>query len=143
MNKSQKKYSSKYHLKKEFEIILNKMYIINLDFELYKNLKSGEIKKYITDYIPYTSQIILNSLFNNIILELSKIIIDNSDYKGYENICIKNLLKKYEDNNYYFTNDYRFAPTKLGANVSAKSSSINFLTNGSYNGKDKWQKSKD
>ncbi len=68
---------------------------------------------------------------------------ENENFPLFIELCENGTIKKYEDNNYYFNNDYRFAPTKLGANVSAKSSSINFLTNCSYNGKDKWQKSKD
>lgn len=65
---------------------------------MYKTLKSDEEKKYITDNIPHTSIIILNALFNNVILELSKITVDSSEYRDMENINIKNFLKKYNEN---------------------------------------------
>ena len=60
MPSNQKEYTSKYYLKKEFEVILNKIYIIKQNFELFKVLKSDETKKNITDNMPYTCQIILN-----------------------------------------------------------------------------------
>lgn len=97
-----KKYDSKYYLKEQFSFILKKLYIIKQNYELYKTLKSDEEKKYITDNIPHTSVIILSALFNNIILELSKITVDSSDHKGMENINIENFLKKYDENKVIF-----------------------------------------
>lgn len=116
MPSNQKEYTSKYYLKKEFEVILNKIYIIKQNFELFKVLKSDETKKNITDNMPYTCQIILNSLFNTIILELSKIIVDNSDYKGMENVCVKNFLKKYENNKSLFKEKKYYYVTEINNN---------------------------
>ena len=68
---------------------------------------------------------------------------ENENFPLFIELCENGVIKKYEDNNYYFTNDYTFMPSKFGSNNTAKSSSINFLTNSSYNGKNKWQKLKD
>ena len=44
-----KKFNSKYYLKKEIDYLLIKMYQIKVSFEIFKDLKSGEEKKFITD----------------------------------------------------------------------------------------------
>lgn len=111
-----KKYNSKYYLKEQFSFILKKIYIVKQNYELYKTLKSDEEKKYITDNIPHTSIIILNALFNNVILELSKITVDSSEYKGMENINIKNFLKKYDENKEIFKEKKYYYITEINTN---------------------------
>lgn len=100
-----KNYNSKHYFKKEFSFILNKLYIIKQEFELLKSLTSNEEKEYITDNIPHTIQLVLDSLYNNIIIELSKIIVDNSSFtnrgKVLENINVKNLFKNMMKTNFY------------------------------------------
>lgn len=93
-----KNYNSKYYLKKEINFLLNKLYIIKTNFELFKSLKSGDEKTYITDNIPFFGQVVLTALSKNMILELSKIIVDTPDFRGDENICIANLIEKYNQN---------------------------------------------
>ena len=93
-----KNYNSKYYFKKEINFLLNKLYIIKTNFELFKSLKSGDEKTYITDNIPFFGQVVLTALSKNMILELSKIIVDTPDFRGDENICIANLLEKYNQN---------------------------------------------
>ena len=112
----EKKYNSKHHLKQEFSFILKKLHIIRLNYELFKSLTSNEEKKYITDNIPYTSEIILEALFNNIILELSKITVDSPEYKGLENINIKNFLKKYNENKELFKVKKYYYATEINTN---------------------------
>lgn len=97
-----KKFNSKYYLRKEIDYLLNKMYQIKTSFELFKDLKLGEEKKYITDNIPFFSQIVLSALSKNVFLELSKIIVDTPDYSGDENICVSNLIDKYNKNKSIF-----------------------------------------
>ena len=97
-----KKFNSKYYLKKEIDYLLIKMYQIKVSFEIFKDLKSGEEKKFITDNIPFFSQTILTALSQNIFLELSKIIVDTPDFRGEENICLSNLIKKYNNNKSLF-----------------------------------------
>ena len=111
-----KNYNSKHYLKKEFSFILNKLYIIKQDYELLKLLTSNEEKEYITDNIPHTSKIILYALFNNIILELSKITVDSPDYKGMENINIKNFLKKYDENKELYKEKKYYYATEINTN---------------------------
>lgn len=93
-----KNYNSKYYFKKEINFLLNKLYLIKTNFELFKSLKSGDEKTYITDNIPFFGQVVLTSLSKNMILELSKIIVDTPDFRGDENICIANLIEKYNQN---------------------------------------------
>lgn len=95
-------FSSKYYLKKEIDYLLNKMYQIKTNFELFKDMQSGEEKRYISDNTPTFSRIVLSALSKNIFLELSKIIVDTSDYQGMENICIPNLIEKYSNNKNIF-----------------------------------------
>ena len=57
-----KKFNSKYYLKKEITYLLNKIVKIKLNFELFKDLKLGEEKKYITDNTPCFSQLVLSAL---------------------------------------------------------------------------------
>lgn len=115
-----KNYNSKHYLKKEFSFILNKLYIIKQDYELLKSLTSDEEKEYITDNIPHTSQLVLDSLYNNIIMELSKIIVDSSSFikrgKVYENINIKNFLKKYDENKHLFKEKKYYYATEIDTN---------------------------
>lgn len=97
-----KKFNSKYYLGKEIDYLLNKIYRIKASFELFKDLKLGEEKKYITDNIPFFSQLVLSALSQNVFLELSKIIVDTPDFRGDENICVANLIDKYNNNNCIF-----------------------------------------
>ena len=90
-------YCSKYYLKRELVYLLHKMLRIKTNFELFKDLKTGEVKEYITDNIPKCSYWILTALSNNVFLELSKIIVDTPEFQGKENICLKNLIKLYKN----------------------------------------------
>ena len=106
-----KKFNSKYYLTKEIDYLFIKMYQIKVSFEIFKDLKSGEEKKFITDNIPFFSQTILTALSQNIFLELSKIIVDTPDFRDEENICLSNLIEKYNnDKSLFKLKKYYYAP---------------------------------
>ena len=76
-----KKFNSKYYLKKEVKYLIDKLVKIKMNFEIFKDLKLGEEKKYITDNIPNFSVIVLAALSKNVLLELSKIVVDTPDFQ--------------------------------------------------------------
>lgn len=126
-----KKFNSKYYLKKEIDYLLMKMYRIKVSFEIFKDLKSGEEKEHITDNIPFFSKAILTALSQNVFLELSKIIVDTPDFRGEENICLSNLIEKYNnDKNLFKLKKYYYATdidNKKKVRINLHATNINSL----------------
>ena len=103
------KYNSKYHIDKEIDIIMNKLYIIKRSFQVYKELKSEKNVKIICNQFPYLFSLILDSLEYRIFIELSKLVNDNYS----DSISIIDLYKKYIENKavfkvkkYYYVYEY-------------------------------------
>ena len=100
MNK-QKKYSSKYHLKKELEIIIGELYSIKRTYQLYKKLLSKENGEIIVNNFPYMFSIMIKAMEEKVILGLYKTVYDKD--KDDKNICISDIIEIYNKNKTYFT----------------------------------------
>ena len=100
MNK-QKKYSSKYHLKKELEIIIEELYSIKRTYQLYKKLLSKENSEIIVNNFPYMFSIMIKAMEEKVILGLYKTVYDKD--KDDKNICISDIIEIYNKNKTYFT----------------------------------------
>ena len=92
------KYKSKYYLKKEIDIIMKNLYEINCAFGLFKDLSSGKNHEYICKSIPYSMKIILDTLFEKVLLELSKLLCDDDK----KSITILDIVKLYKTDKQYF-----------------------------------------
>ena len=86
--------TSKYNIKKEMDLIVKKIYHIKQTFNVFQKIRLEEEYKSISDRLPYTSSVILSALFNEVILGLSKLIVDGDN----QNLCIYAFLKKYRNN---------------------------------------------
>lgn len=100
MNK-QKKYSSKYHLKKELEIIIEELYSIKRTYQLYKKILSKENSEIIVNNFPYMFSIMIKAMEEKVILGLYKTVYDKD--KDDKNICISDIIEIYNKNKTYFT----------------------------------------
>ena len=60
--KNSKSYSSKYHLKKEMEIIIEKLYDIKRTFQLYQRLLSEDSHATLFKNFPYMFSIIIKAM---------------------------------------------------------------------------------
>lgn len=92
------KYKSKYYLKKEIDIIMICLHKINRSFKLFKELSSGDNYKYICSSIPHSMEIILDTLFESVLLELSKLLCD----KDKKSITILDIISLYKTDKQYF-----------------------------------------
>ena len=86
--------TSKYNVEKEVNLIVKKIYHIKQTFNVFQKIWLEEEYKSISDRLPYTSSIILSTLFNEVILGLSKLIVDDGD----NDLCIQSFLRKYYNN---------------------------------------------
>ena len=98
---NQKKYSSKYHLKKELEIIIEELYSIKRTYQLYKELLSKENSEIIVNNFPYMFSIMIKAMEEKVILGLYKTVYDKD--KDDKNICISDIIEIYNKNKTYFT----------------------------------------
>lgn len=98
---STKKYSSKYHLKKEIEIIIEKLYDIKRTYQLYRELLSEDNNSVICNKFPYMFSIIIKAMEEKTILGLYKIVYDKDNND--KNICISDVIETYKKNKTYFT----------------------------------------
>lgn len=102
VNNKLPKYCSKYYIRKEIEHIAYKICIINYEFNLFKELTTGENKKYICDRFPETFSHTIDALFLKLLIELAKLF-DNDD----DSICIPAFLNKYKKHkNIYNEKEY-------------------------------------
>lgn len=92
------KYKSKYYLKKEIDIIMNNLYEINRAFELFKNISSSDNHKYICKTIPFCTKVILEALFEKVLLGLAKLLCD----KDNKSITVLDIIDLYNTNKEYF-----------------------------------------
>lgn len=92
------KYKSKYYLKKEINIIMMNLYEINSAFKLFKDISSRENYEYICNSIPYCMKIILNALFEKVLMGLSKLLCD----KDNNSITVLDIIELYKTNKEYF-----------------------------------------
>ena len=83
-------YKSKYYLKKEINILMLRLYDIKKAFQLFKELSSKDNYELFCKKFPYIMHIILQSLKEKSLIELSKIICDEDK----KSISIKLLLCK-------------------------------------------------
>ena len=113
-----KKYSSKYHLKKEMEIIIEKLNEYNRAFQLYKCLLKEDNKAIIYKHFPYLFTIILNSLEEKFVLGLYKTIYD-IDSNG-KNICIIDIIKRYEKDKKHFTEKKYYYINRIDINKKVR-----------------------
>ena len=74
-----KRRTSKYYIHKEIELIMFKLYHIKQLFFIYKKIKFKNEYENIYKELPMMSIIILQSIFDRIILELSGLIVDFDD----------------------------------------------------------------
>lgn len=65
---------------------------------------------------------------------------ENVWFNDFNQLVNEGIVQKSEDNNYYFTEDYKIIAKR--SKGTAKSSSINFITNGNYSGEKKWKEKK-
>lgn len=100
-NTDKKKYSSKYHLKKEIEIIIEKLYDLKRTFQLYRNLRSEGNKQIICDNFPHMFSIIIQSMEEKVLLGLYKVVFDKD--KNDRNICITDIIESYNNCKKNFT----------------------------------------
>lgn len=92
------KYSSKYYLKKEIDVIMSNLYQIDKRYELFKCLCSGECYELICPKIPNTMRVVLDSLFDNTIIGLWKLICDEKE----KSATIYDVIKLYKSNKDFF-----------------------------------------
>jgi hypothetical protein len=59
---------------------------------------------------------------------------ENDNFQLFTDLCSNGTIQLGDDKQYYFAEEYSFEPKKFGKNDTAKSASINFITNGSYSG---------
>lgn len=85
------KYSSRYHIEKEIDIIMNRLNITKQNFQLFKHLKLEENIEYICEQFPYMFSIILNSLEERALLELAKLVVDFDN----DSITLNDIYSKY------------------------------------------------
>ncbi len=101
-------FSSKYHIEKEIDIIMNKLNIIKQNFQLFKLLKSEDNIEYICKQFPCTFSIILDSLEERALLELTKLVGDHNN----NCITLNDIRTKYQfsknifkEKKYYYVKD--------------------------------------
>ena len=96
--KNIKKYSSKYHLKREIEIIIEKLYDLKRTFQLYRSLLFEDNYSIICKNFPQMFAIMLKSMEEKVILGLYKIAYDNDS-----SISIIDIIETYKNNKNNFT----------------------------------------
>lgn len=94
---SNPKYSSKYHIEKEIDIIMNRLNIAKQNLQLFKELKSEKNVNTICSQFPHTFSIILNSLQEKALLELTKLVVDFEKIDT-TSITIYDLYNHYQKN---------------------------------------------
>lgn len=102
-------YKSKYYLKKEINILMLRLYDIKKAFQLFKELSSKDSYELFCKKFPYIMHIILQSLKEKSLIELSKIICDEDK----KSISVNDILKIYHTNkelfkekNYYYVKEW-------------------------------------
>lgn len=101
MNKTKlfKRKTSKYYIHKEIEIILTKIIHIKNMFSIYKKIRYTNGYEYIYKSFPKTMNIMLQSLIDRIILELTCLIVDYKD----SDLCINGFITKFHQ----YEKDYK------------------------------------
>lgn len=87
------KYASKYYIKKDIKLMIEKTNIIRQEYLIFKKLKFSDGYTNIKKAIPISSHYLLDALFEKILLELSKLLGD-SDYKD---LCIDSFIARYNN----------------------------------------------
>jgi uncharacterized membrane protein YgaE (UPF0421/DUF939 family) len=95
---NKQKYSSKYHIEKEIDIIMNRLNIAKQNLQLFKELKSEKNVNTICSQFSYMFTIILNSLQEKSLLELAKLVVDYDN----DSITINDLYNHYKKNKEIF-----------------------------------------
>lgn len=102
-------YSSKYHIEKEIDIIIKRLYIAKQNLQLIALLTSEKNESIFYNHLPHTLNIILKSLQEKALLELSKLVVDFKD----NCITINDLYNHYQNNRdtfkvkkYYIVKEY-------------------------------------
>ena len=92
------KYKSRYYLKKEIEVIMNNLYQIDKRYRLFKSLCSGDCYELICLKIPYSMKVVLNSLFDNTIIGLWKLLCDENE----KSATVYDVIRLYKTNRDFF-----------------------------------------
>lgn len=105
-------YKSKYYLKKEINILMLRLYDIKKAFQLFKELSSKDNYELFCKKFPYIMHIILQSLKEKSLIELSKIICDEDK----KSISINDILKIYNTNKEFFKEKNYYYVKEWGTN---------------------------
>lgn len=94
-----KRRTSKYYIHKEIELIMFKLNHIKQLYFIYKKIKFKDGYENIYKELPRLTNIILRSIFDRIILELSGLIVDFND----EDLSICSFISKFHE----YESDYK------------------------------------
>ena len=99
--KKNHKYTSKYHIEKEIDVIMDMLYIVKQNWLLFKELKSKENIEAICSQFPHMFKIILNALQEKALLELAKLVVDLNKVET-NSVTINDLYNHYQKNKKVF-----------------------------------------
>lgn len=91
--------TSKYYIHKEIELLITKLINIKNMFFMYKKIYFNDGYVQIIKQLPKTSSIVLQTLLDRIILELTCLVVD----EGENDLSIKSFIKKYKE----YKQDYK------------------------------------
>ena len=96
---SYKRKTSKYYIHKEIELIMHKIFYIKQLYFIYRKTKFTDGYINICNQLPRTFTVLLPTIFDRIVLELSCLVDDHGD----DDLSICNFIEKYKKN----TNAYK------------------------------------
>ena len=108
----QKSYVSKYYIKKEINLLMMKIIVIRQNYIILKQLKFKDGCVNIRKTIPHATGYILTALLDKIIIELSKLVVDD----GENDLCINSFIRKYEKNKTHFKEQKYIYVDEYGTN---------------------------